>query len=351
MKLTCNTQDLAQELRLLNKVVPSKAMIPVLSHVLLTATDTLRLSATDLEVALVTSCDATIVEPGTITLPAKKLLEIIEQLPNAEVTITQDRISCGTFKSRLQTLDATEFPPLPEAEGSIATLSGASLRRLIDSTSYAVPETNQKYLLNGALLILTDNVMAMAATDSKRLSHASAPHSGGILESVTIPTKTLDILTSFTSGEIEFSYSERHLFFVARNRLLISRMLEGKFPAYERVIPRDSDKEIIVSRSALTAALKRVCLVSEVNQAVYLTFDAGNMTLASSSAEVGDADEQLAVEYAGAPLKVCVQGRHVLDFLQAASEQTVTIKAKDDRSPLLLEDGENFLNVVLAMRV
>lgn len=366
MNITVNSSNLAQELRILNKICAAKTPLAILSNILFNATETLRLSATNLEVGMHTLCPANIEEPGSITLPGKKLQDIVDQLPDAEVRITteknQVKLISGSFKSRIQTLPSSEFPPLPEVEGDVSIISSSSLKRAIESTSYAISESTQKYVMDGALLSLTGPttapdgtavgpVMAMVATDGKRLSLITATRVDGPAMTAVIPSKTLDVLASLNvSGDVEFSYSDRHLFFVAKDRLLFSRMLDGKFPSYGRIIPRDCDKTLSVSRAALTAAIKRVGVMSDVdNLAVMMQVTPGQMVLLSRSAGVGDGEEVIQVNYDKEPFDIAVRSSYLLDFLGKATQPSVTMATKKD-GPLLLSDGPEFINVIMPIR-
>ncbi len=350
MNITVNSSQLAQELRILNKIAATKSPLAVLSNVLFQASDTLRLSATNLEVGMHTPCKATINEPGAITLPAKKLLEIVDQLHDTDVSIILDKhqvkITSGSFRSRLQTLPASDFPALPEAEGEVAILSANALQRAIEHTSYAI--TDKSHIIKGALLSLNGSVMAMVATDAKRLSIITSSRPDGPNLSVVIPSKTLEVLDALTD-DVEFSYSERHLFFVSGGRLLFSRMLDGKFPNYQRIIPRDCDRSLSVGRMALTAALRRVGVMAEDTQAVTMIISEGQMVLSSNSAGVGDGEEVVGITYTGETFKTTVHGGYLLDFLNHASEPSITIDTKEG-GHLLLRDGPEFIKVVMTMK-
>jgi DNA polymerase-3 subunit beta len=353
--IVVNSQTLAQELRLVNQAVATKPTLPILARVLINATDDhLSFYATDLEIGFSTTCRARVTDPGRITVPAKHLLDIIEQLPNADVQIVTDRahvhVRSGAFRSRLQTMTPGDFPVASAVEGEPITLPTVPLQTIIRQVKVAISD-NSKYTVNGALLSLTEQVAALVATDGKRLSLATLPYHGRP-ESVVLPIKTLDaLLTMFSEPSVEFSRSERHLFFTAGSRLLTSRTLEREFPKYERIIPRDSDKTATVDRSVLAAALRRVGLTSEQNQATYLEFSEGVLDLSSSSAELGDAVERVPLRYIGESLKVCCNWRFILDFLEVAEGQSVTLSLKDAVSPLLLTDGDNHIAVVMLMRV
>lgn len=355
MDLLINSQLLAAELRLLNKIVASKPALPILGNVLLRADQHLSFSTTDLEVGLSTQCAATITTPGTITLPVKKLLDIIEQLPSADVHIVVDnhqvRLSSGAFKSRLQSMPVADFPSFPTVEGTSVSLPAKALRTLIDKTRYAIADTTQKFVVNGALLSLADATMAMVTTDGKRLSISTTARAAGSNTSALLPSKTLDTLLSYlTDGDVEFSQSDHHLFFQVGDRVLFSRMLDGQFPKYDRIVPRDHPHKAVIDRSMLTAAIKRVGLVSGDNKAAYFSFAPSSLSLSTNSAEIGDADEQMLIDYAGPEIKISMSWAYVLDFLEAASEQSITMTIKDSLSAVLLSDGTDFLNVVMVMR-
>lgn len=357
MDITINTQILAQELKILDKMVSSKPTIPVLGNVLLRADDALYLSALDTEVGLSTTCSAWVVGKGTITLPAKKFLAIIDQMPDADVRITQEgsvvHLSCGSFKSRLQTLPAHDFPAMPVIEGTKVEVPAQMFQSLIDKTRYAISDKGERLELSGALLTMLEGNLSMVTTDGKRL--AVARITGGFdgePVSALVPAKTLDIINSLhTDKAIEFSRGERLLFFKMGERVMFSRQVDGRFPAWERIVPKDHDKTVTVSRAALAAALKRVGLVADETQhAMDLMFTNGSVTIRSSSAQVGDADETVSTVYEGEDIKITVNWKMLLQFLEAAVGKSITIQLKTPLLPLLLSDGENFLNVLTAIR-
>lgn len=354
MQLTVNSQVLAAELRLVCKVTPSKPAIPTLAYVLLEADDALRLWATDLEIGFATTCQAQVHEPGRIALPAANFLAMVEQFADGDVSIAVDNqqalVRCGAFKSRLQAFDAEDFPEQPEPEGSTSNFDAAALRQMIGRTRYAINAGNAKTVLQGALLTLTGPAAALAATDGKRLALATTSTEGADAR-VIIPAKTLDMLEAQPDdGTVVLNVGRRHLFFKTGERLLISRVFDAKFPAYEKIIPQTNDKTVVVGKHALAAALRRVRLVSPESKAMYFALVEGAIHLSSSSAEVGSADEAVPVIYNDAPLKVCVKGDFMLDFLEAAASQSVTISLKDGKSPMLLMDGADHLGVIMLMR-
>lgn len=352
MNTVVNSQALAHELRLINQIAPVKPGLPILKNVLLQAEGTLYLYATDLEIGLSTQCRAEVIEPGQVTLPAKHFLDIVEQLPDADVRIAHDgkhvHILSGAFRSRLQSLPPDDFPSLPTIEGEVTTFDAASLQAMVKRVRYAVSDKN-KHVMNGALFSLQEKTAVLVATDGKRLTLASMSRSGAE-SSAIIPAKALDALSIFSGGQMSFSQGAQHLFFQGDGRLLFSRMLDGQFPAYERIIPQENDLRAEVDRAALAAALRRVGLASEESAAVVLAFSPEGLDITASSAEVGDAAEQVAIRYDGATLRVRCNWRHVLDFLEAAVGQTIMVALKDEKSPMLLKDGDQYWCVILLMR-
>lgn len=354
MIVTVNSQQLAQALRSVCKVVPSKPPIQILSFVLIEASDVLRFTATDLEISLSFICPATITAPGKVAIPAANFLQMVEQFSDGQVTLMADekgaRVQYGTFSSRLQTQAASEFPALTPIEGQAVILPGAEFGRLISSTRYAVADRGKKYILEATLLKLAGTSMGMVATDTARLSIATATRDAGLDFSVMIPRKTLDVLPDLGTGKIELLVGTNHLFFSAGQKSLTSRMIDGKFPAYERIIPRSNDQVMTVDRARLAQAIRRVCVASEKNGAVYCTTGPDSLRISTRSVEVGEADEQIAANYAGTPLTVCVNWRYLLDFLEVAERETITISMKDGKSPLLVSDSPSFINVIMTMK-
>lgn len=353
---------LAQELRLLCQVANSKA-IPILNNVLFQATDVLQLVATNLQIELRSFCPATIREPGTVTLPAKALLDLVERLqPDTDVVITLVRghvgLTCGVFASRLQTLPAEDFPHLPpRPDDSTLILPGPEFCRLMDNTLFAVADKAQKHLMEGAYFTVTQTdhgtVMGMVATDGKRLSLSTALCHVEHDTKITIPRQTIELLRPFCDGHltVAFCHTANHMWFATAKRQLMSRMLEGTYPNYERIIPKNCDKNLRVDRTLFAATLRRVGVVTEENKAVLLQCEPGTLTVSASSAVIGEALEPVPVQYDGPSLTLCVNGRYVLDFLEHAANDRITISATNESSAVLLTDGDNFLNVVITLRV
>jgi len=353
MNVIVNSQTFAHELRALDKIAATKSTIPVLMNVLIKTNElSISMTATDLEVGMRAVCPANVFQPGEITLPVKKLLALIEQIPNCEIRLVLDEkqhvtLSAGKFKSRLQTLPAADYPTVPVVDLNLTKLNGPNLREMINRVRYAIA-SDGKYTVDGALLSLTNGVAACVGSDSKRLSVATSAYTGNVVN-VIIPSKTLDVLLAQNlTGDIEFSQSERHIFFLIGDRIIFSRMLETKFPAYARIIPTDHDKICQIDRVPFAAILRRVGVV---NESIYLTISPKSLSLKASNVEFGDAVDEMLIDYDGPEVTVYVDWKQVLDFLDASTSTSITMALKDKNSPLLMTDGAQVLNVILGKRV
>src|SRR6187397_269030 len=373
MELVVRKADLLRELQLFQGIVERKNTIPILANVLIeTDGDQVKLLATDLEVGLRSRCQASVSKKGSLTLPAKKLYEIIKALPETDVRIQEDKngvkVAADRFDSRMQTLPREDFPTLPEATGTVsATLPREVLKQMVAKTQFAITGEDTRYFLNGALFILRPDSMSLVSTDGHRLAlinaarTASAGKDKAGEEEVRriLPRKTLlelGRLLADGEGDIRYEAGENHLFFEIGGRLLISRMIDGQFPAFERVIPKGNNRRIEFERERLTNAVKRVALLSnERSRAVKFQMDKGKVEIASSSPEFGEAKEVLMVDYASSPVTICFNAQYVLDFLSVAETDTVSLDFKDEMSQAVLKpvggEGYDYTYVIMPMRI
>jgi DNA polymerase-3 subunit beta len=371
MELVVRKSELLRELQLFQGIVERKNTIPILANVLVEADgDEVRLLATDLEVGLRSRCAASVAKPGSVTVPAKKLYEIVKALPETDVRIEEEKsgvkVAADRFDSRLQTLPREDFPSLPSGEGEqTVMLQGRVIRQMVAKTQFAITGEDTRYFLNGALFVLKADEMSLVATDGHRLALVSVPREsdkkGDDKEEtrIILPRKTLLELGRLLSEEDEnvtFSRGENHLFFRIGERVLISRMIDGQFPAYERVIPKGNDKRIDFERDRLTSAVKRVALLSnERSRAVRFQIDKGKVEIVSSSPEFGEAKEEMIVDYAGPAVQICFNAQYVLDFLAAVTTDIVALELKDEVSQAVMSpvgaEGYEYTYVIMPMRV
>ena len=371
MELTVQKGDLLHELQLCQGIVERKNTIPILGNVLLEANDgdSVRLLATDLEVGLRSQCQASISRAGALTVPAKKLFEIVRALPDTQIRLEAGahgavNVSAERFDSRMQTLPREDFPTLPDPAGDDAeTVARGALHGMVMKTQFAITGEDTRYFLNGALFVLKPGSMSLIATDGHRLALASAEREqadapDGEIRAI-LPRKTLGelsrLLAAGGEGDVRYTRGESHLFFEIDGRQLISRTIDAQFPAYERVIPTGNDKKIDFERDRLGSAIKRVALLSsERSHAVKFQIADSTAEVTSSSPELGEAKEVLPVDYAGAELQICFNAQYVLDFLAVAETDSVTLELKDEKSQAVMyPSGEKaaYTYVIMPMRV
>ena len=383
MELSVRKNDLLQELQLCQGIVERKNTIPILSNVLLETDgdDGVNLLATDLDVTLRTRCDASIGRAGSVTVPAKKLFEIVRNLPETDILIREEAkgsvtVEAESFHSKLQTLPREDFPTLPEVgDAGVVTIDRAALRGMVTKTSFAITGEDTRFYLNGALFVVKNEAMSLIATDGHRLALASvvregaAPPGGDL--SVILPKKTLNEVSRLLAdgeGDIQYSIGENHLFFQVDGRLLISRNIDATFPTYERVIPTGNDKTVEIERDRLTSAIRRVALLSnERSHAMKFSMtakprsDAGDGAPDGPSAEVsaespehGRANEIIPIDYEGPDLRICFNAQYVLDFLGVVETDAVTLELKDETSQAVMHptgDESTYTYVIMPMRV
>ena len=367
MELVVRKNELLRELQLFQGIVERKNTIPILANVLIEANgNEVRMLATDLEVALRSRCPASVAKGGSLTVPAKKLFEIVKALPETDVRIEEDKsgvkVAADRFDSRMQTLPREDFPTLPDASGTArATLPGSALKEMIAKTQFAITGEDTRYFLNGAKFVLRPDSMTLVATDGHRLALVEVKHTVGIAQEVGVilPKKTLLELGKLLAegdGDVVFESGENHLFFEVGGRVLISRMIDGQFPAYERVIPKGNDKLIEFDRERLTSAVKRVALLSnERSRAVKFEINTGKVEVTSSSSEFGEAREQIPVEYTGPAMAISFNAQYVVDFLNVVDTDVVSLSLKDEVSQAVMKpvgsDGYDYTYVIMPMRI
>jgi DNA polymerase-3 subunit beta len=275
------------------------------------------------------------------------------------------KVAADRFDSRMQTLPREDFPTLPESSGTpTAMLPRAAIKEMVAKTQFAITGEDTRYFLNGAQFVLRPDSMSLVATDGHRLALVTCKRDGKAKKDAEenkaiLPKKTLGELSRLLTegdGDIAYERSENHLFFDVGGRMLISRMIDGQFPAYERVIPKGNDKTIEFERDRLTNAVKRVALLSnERSRAVKFIVEKGKVDVTSSSPDLGEAHETLPVDYAGTSMQICFNAQYVLDFLSAVTTDVVALELKDEVSQAIMRpvgaEGYDYTYVIMPMRV
>jgi len=370
MEIRLQRDELLAELVPMQGIVERKSTIPVLSHLLLTASgDRLHLAATDLDVSLVSSVGAEVKKEGALAVQARKFLEIVRALVGDEIRLSLEgerslKIQAAKSKFRIHGLPAVDFPTLPKVDGD-ATLKVelAAFRRMVGKVIFAVSSEESRFQLSGALFRLHDGRAELVATDGHRLALVDAAVGGGKGDdSVLVPRKALqELLRLEGEGELEYRRGEHHLSFRTGGREMVCRILEGTFPDYERVIARNNDKKVVCERRLLAEAVQRVALMTgDRNRGVRLDFADGEITVAAANPDLGEASETMACEYAGSGIRIGLNPDYMAQFLGAVETEKVRLELKDENSQCVghpvrgdSEDaaGERYLCVIMPMRI
>ena len=339
MEITVSRQDLVKELTATQSVVERKTTIPILSNFLIEADgDRLYITATDLDQAIRTSVDVKVKKPGSCTIPARKLYDYIKLLENHWV-----QIRSGRSNTKMVGMARANYPQVPEFPAVSATsISTSALKTLIARTIFAISNEESRYTLNGALLVIKAESLAMVATDGHRLSFVEKPNESleGISgeKRVLIPRKALQelqqLLGNTEAEKVEFADDEHTLFFRVGHRTLSTRKLSGQFPNFEAVMPRDNTKFAVVRSTELYASIQRVAqFADERSGAIKLRLEGNELKISSSSTESGESEDTIDTPYSSDPIMVGFNSGYILDFLKAlGNEGEVRLEFKDSQS-------------------
>jgi DNA polymerase III subunit beta len=365
MKFTILRETLLDELQLLQGIVEKRNTMPILANVLMSAAGSdIELTGTDLEVGLRTRVAAAIEEEGAITVNGKKIFEVVKSLPEGQTVRVEKKedsieVKAGESEFRILGLPRDDYPQVPGStfEKNIR-LPLKDLQGMIDRVYYAITQ-EQRYYLNGALLSLGDRKIELVSTDGHRLSYTKKNEDGLKPEkeiSVIVAKKTLNELRKFEGESVEFDMDENNLFFKVGDRVLISRIIESKFPNYQAVIPKDNPGRLSIGREALANAVRRVSLLSsERSKGIKFTVEKNRLRLFSSNPEIGEAKDRLDVAYKGQDLEIGFNAQYLLDFLTAAGSESVVFEIKDENSAVLLkpeaEEAIAHLYVLMPMKI
>jgi DNA polymerase III subunit beta len=349
MEITVTRQDLVKELTATQSVVERKTTIPILSNFLIEADgDRLNITATDLDQAIRTSAAAKVKKPGACTIPARKLYDYVKLLPDGDISIKLldnhwVQIRSGRSNTKMVGMARANYPQVPEFPSVTATsISSLALKTLINRTIFAISNEESRYTLNGALLVIKAESLAMVATDGHRLAYVEKPNE--ILEGISgekrvlIPRKALQelqqLLAYTEADKVEFADDEHTLFFRVGHRTLSTRKLSGQFPNFEAVMPRDNTKFAVVSSSELASAIQRVAqFADERSGAIRIRLESNELKISSSSTESGESEDTIDTPYSSDPIAVGFNSAYILDFLKALNnEGEVRLEFKDSQS-------------------
>ncbi len=359
-------------------VADTKGAIPILSNILIEVVDSgIWIYATDLNIGIKGFYKASVKTKGKFTVNARKLFDIVRELPDADINVSQKsggkrkepepesaelwiNLSCGNYKTRLSGLPVDEFPAFPSyGEDYLVKFEPSQLKDMVKKTIFSISSDETRYTLNGTLLEADENTIKMVSTDGHRLSYIKNENPKRVEKkiNVIIPQKTTsELLKLVEDGEeaVLFSIYENHVVFKKENFVLVSRVIDGQFPNYDVVLPKNNDKRVILNKDVLIHALKRVSLLSdEKSKMVKFNIEKDNIELISDTAGIGEAKEKIDVKYDGEGLSIGLNARYLLDIMSAVDSNEIFFDIKDPVSPTLFMplNNENYKCVIMPMRL
>ena len=373
MRFTIAREKLQEGLNAVAASIPAKTTLPVLANILVETTERgIRLSGTDLDIAVSTEVAADVESQGAITIPAKKLTEIARELPPSPVKIAaagEQRVTleCGRSRFKLLGLPRDEFPTFPTVRFNESwRVRSGDLQKLISHTAFAVSTEESRPILNGVLWELRPELMRMVATNGHRLSKMELPVSstggeGGKAPSndLIVPPKALEQIRRLfpAEEELEIARGDNHLGFRSPFTSVFTRLIEGPYPNYEQVIPKDNDRIAIADKQALASALKRMSVIaSDQTHRIRLSFNAGMVKFSVQTPDLGEAQDELPVRYTGDQLDIGFNATYLLEILRyiPTEEVKLTFKAPERAATLEPEgwnDPAKYLCLVMPLRL
>ncbi len=374
MKFSINRDHFTSGLQQVLNVVGSKASMPILSNVLIEAeNDRISLSTTNLDMGIRCRINAEISEPGAITLPVRKLASIVSDLPSLEVQVeaTEKKatLSSGTATFVIMGIGPEEFPPLPSFEDKHSfVLPQADLQRMLRSVSYAQSTDESRYIMNGVFFNFEEGKLTLAATDGRRLAviskemDVSEDNAGHLI----LPAKTVtEVERLLGQGEtVRIAFNDRQVAFEINSNeenadsglvetiYLVSKVVEGNYPNYRQVIPRETDQHIKVNRETLLNTVRRAARVAtDKNNAVKVNISEGTVEITGNSPDIGESKVSLNVDYTGPEVTVAFNPQYMMDPLKALTRDEVIFEFKDELSPGVIRTPDSFLCVIMPLRL
>ena len=368
MNLTISKEQILNGLQAVQNVVSTRTTLPILSNVLLRAeSNRVEFTATDLDVTIVCGVEAKVEKGGATTMPVKKLLGIVRELPDTEIELEVDDKNASSIRSgasffKIHGLSADEFPPLAKfKEDRKITLPQETVRNMLRRTSFAISTDESRYVLNGIFFSFKDHKLTVVATDGRRLALADEEVEVGEKSQgeFIVPAKAVNELNRLLQekGDVEIKCSENQAAFTLKDEkgfsvLVVTKLIEGNYPNYRQVIPSEAKERVTLGREEFLHALRRAeIMTSEKANSVKLAFGKNKLEITANSPDVGEAKETLAINYKGKEMAVAFNPRYLIDPLGALANDEVYLELIDELSPGVLKVNGPFLYVVMPMRL
>jgi DNA polymerase-3 subunit beta len=367
MKVRVSQEEFAKVLGLVTGVVPTASSIPVLSNLLLeTHGDKIKVSATDLDISIISLVGCEVAKAGAITVAAKRFHEIIRELPGDEVDLAVDgtriTVTCSRANFKMMGMEKDQFPKMADLEKEDRiTLSGDTLTKMIRRSVYSVARDDTRPVLSGVLWELSQNEMGMVGTDGHRLARMGVTGDLGIKEDqgVIVPPKALNQILRLVGegGEVGIAIDKAFVGFFVGDTTVYSRRIEGTFPNYKQVIPKNNSNILSVDRTGLMSAMRRVALLADSKtHKIKMHIGKGKIKLTASTPDLGEAEEEVPAEYTGEDMVIGYNASYVLDVLKSAEGDQIRFELGSPVGASILKpadepEGESYVCLVMPLRL
>jgi DNA polymerase-3 subunit beta len=372
MKFAISKEIFLKAVQKVQGIIETRKTMPILSNVLIEALhDKIHITATDLEVGMKSSYDASVFEEGKITVSAKKLYEILKELPESEINFSTREndwvdLQCGKARFNIVGLSSEEFPFLPKTDNSChLRIPCSTLNNMVEKTAYAICQDETKYNLNGIYFKIEDHdgkmSLKLVATDGHRLSLAESDFSDvtgtDLAKDVIFPKKGIYEIKKITedqTGEILLSFADNNAVVRKGDTLLIMRLVDGEFPDYNRVLPAGNNNIAVINRNDFLHSLRRMSILSSDKfKGVKLELNKDVLEISANNPELGEAHENMEIRYSGDSTSIRFNARYIIDVLTVLDEDEIELHLKDDLSPAILRplQATDFLSVIMPMRL
>lgn len=363
MKFQCGTAALREAVQLVAPVCPVRTTLAVLSNVHLMADNsTVQITGTDLDIAVKTSIPAEVTKGGATTIPVRLLLDVLRRITTETIAVSVDDNNVATLRAgdktqcSLRGMAAMDFPKFPQFEGTDhVELSAKELSQMLRSTSYAVSRDETRYVLNGVCFSFGER-FDVVATDGRRLAkYTNTTIKRDEPRQLIVPTKSINMLQQMLAadGNVTLRYTTNQLEITTPQATMVTRLIDGHYPNYMQVIPKTCQVAVELSRKAFLDAINLATVVTEkTKQAVVrLSFERNKLTISAQTAEIGEVNEVLDVKYAAEPLEIAFNPTFLTDVCQNVDVDELIMELTNPTSPAVMRAGENFLCVIMPMRV
>jgi len=362
MKIKILKQAFLKNIQHVQNIITSKSSLPILSNILIESEkNKVVLTSTDLDIGISSALETEVEEDGAITIPAKRFSDIIKELPDEDISISTMKnnsmiIKCSKCFFKIIGLPKEEFPKLPEfKDDPNVVIKQNVLKNMINMTHFAMSHDDTRYVLNGALFLFKGKKLTIVATDGKRLSLVKKDiEKDGLNKAVIVPSKTIYELNRILGdeGDVKIVFSENQIKFDLKNIMIISRLIEGDFPNYEQVVPKELQEKIMIQRSLFLDGIKRAALLTtQDSQSVKFEILKNKIVVSKSSPNIGEVREEIDTIYKGHEITVGFNPNYIMDVLKVVPQEEIALEVFGSDKPAVMRAGDWFLYLVLPMQL